>query len=102
VIVTPQRPRARRPTLPSIALADALASVSAWSLVVFWLLVALEHRHIASGVLVFTGVLLVLACIILIPDTLAGRGLLPRGIDTWEVTDDKTQPRALHARPRVS
>ena len=72
------RPRTSHVTLPAIALADGLASVSAWSMLAFWVLVWLEHRHIASGVLVFTGALLLLACGVLIPDSLAGRGFLPR------------------------
>lgn len=87
---TPMPPSARyrRITLPAVALADALASVSAWSLLAFWGLVALEHRHVASGVLVFTCGLLVLACFVLIPDTLAGRGVLPRGLDAEDDAPD--------------
>ena len=76
-------------TLPAIVLADGFASVSAWSLLAFWVLVWLEHRHVASVVLVFTGVLLLLACAVLIPDTLAGRGLLPRRARNAKATDGK-------------
>ncbi|MEO7456930.1 MAG: hypothetical protein ABIY52_11765 [Gemmatimonadaceae bacterium] len=68
-------------TLPAVALADALASVSAWMLLAFWVLVVLERRHVASVALVFTGTLLVLECAMLIPDALAACGLLPRGLD---------------------
>ncbi len=75
------RPLTPHVTLPAIALADGLASVSAWSMLAFWVLVWLEHRHVASGVLVFSGVLLLLACGVLIPDSLAGRGFLPRTMD---------------------
>lgn len=85
---TPPSARFRRITFPAVALADGLASVSAWSLLAFWVLVALEHRHVASGVLVFTCGLLVLACFILIPDTLAGRGVLPRALDAGDDTPD--------------
>ncbi len=74
----------RRVTIPAVALADGLASVSAWSLLAFWTLVTLEHRHVASLFLLFVSVLLVLECIILIPDTLAGWGLLPRAFDPAE------------------
>ncbi|MGZ5228342.1 MAG: hypothetical protein ACXWCS_29650 [Burkholderiales bacterium] len=83
----------QRVTLPAVALADALASVSAWSMLAFWVLVALEHRHVASGILVFTGGLLVLACFVLIPDTLAARGVLPRGLDTEDDAPD-SRPHA--------
>ena len=82
LLFTPQRPRVRALTLPAVALADALASVSAWMLLAFWVLVAMERRHLASAVLVFTCTLLVLECAMLIPDTLAGIGILPRGLDT--------------------
>ena len=87
------RPRTQHLTLPAIALADGLASVSAWSMLAFWVLVWLEHRHVASAVLVFAGVLLVLACGVLIPDSLAGRGFLPRTVDGRAITKPDRIPR---------
>ncbi|MEO8622415.1 MAG: hypothetical protein ABI625_15190 [bacterium] len=99
--LVPNGPRARPMALPSVALADALASVSAWSLLAFWILVALEHRHIASVVLVFTSVLLVLACVILIPDALAGQGLLPRGMTNAPWTTHGPRQIPSDARPRA-
>ena len=86
---TPQRSRAQRVTLPAVALADGLASVSAWTLLVFWMLVASEHRHYASGILVFASILLALECVILIPDTLAGWGMLPRGFEPEEMSEPR-------------
>ena len=84
----------RRVTLPAVALADGLASVSAWSLVAFWTLVTLERRHVASLFLLFISALLVLECVILIPDTLAGWGLLPRAFDPAEdMEGDGSSPR---------
>lgn len=80
ILLAPQRPRTHKFTLPAVSLADGLASVSAWMLLAFWILVALERRHVASGALVFTATLLVLECAMLIPDTLAACGLLPRGL----------------------
>ena len=58
---------------PAMALDDALARGAAWLLVLFWLLVALEHRHVASGALLLVGVLLAGRCLALLPDVLATR-----------------------------
>ncbi len=80
LLLPPQKPRSRALTLPAVALADALASVAAWSLLAFWILVALERRHVASAVVMFACTLLVLECAVLIPDSLAGAGYLPRGL----------------------
>lgn len=90
LLIPPRRPRSRALTLPAVALADALASVAAWSLLAFWILVALERRHVASAVVMFTCTLLVLECAILIPDTLAAAGYLPRGLHS---VDDMRERR---------
>lgn len=92
------RPHAHHVTLPAVVLADTLASVSAWSLLGFWVLVASEHRHVASGVLVFTAILLLLAFAILIPDSLAGRGLLPRSADHRVEAEEKSRHLKLMRR----
>ncbi len=94
------RQRTRGVSLPAVALADGLASVSAWSLLGFWSLVALQHRHVASLVLITVAVMLLLECIILIPDTLAGWGLLPRTFDPVEDTPD-AQPSHSSTLPEV-
>ncbi len=95
IVIAPQRPRVWRVTLPAVVLADAISSVSAWSLLVFWVLVAIERRHAASLVLVFVSVLLMLEWIILIPDTLAGWGLLPRAFDAEAEEAPAPHPLAL-------
>lgn len=97
LIAALRRPRARRLTLPAVALADALASVSAWSLLAFWILVALAHRHVASGMLMLTSAMLVLASVVLSPDTLAGRGLLPRGLDADDAIEEPKPLRSIRS-----
>lgn len=65
--------RWRRRGDPAIALNDALADGAAWLLVSFWVLVALGHRHVASGALLLVGALLAGRCLALLPDVLAPR-----------------------------
>lgn len=60
-------------TLPALVTSDALSGLAAWLLVMFWLLVALEHRHPASVILLAVGGLLLLSNITLLPVVLSSR-----------------------------
>ena len=58
---------------PAIRLADWLTTMVGWSLLLSWLLIALEHRHPAGPLLICAGGLELLALIVLIPDALLVR-----------------------------
>jgi hypothetical protein len=64
---------ARPGGVPAVALGDTLAVVGAWLIVLFWVLVALGHRHFASGALLLLGALLAMRCLTLLPEALATR-----------------------------
>ena len=79
--VTPRVPGARPGGVPAVALGDALAVVGAWLIVFFWVLVALGHRHVASGALLLLGALLAMRCLTLLPEALATRARVARRTD---------------------
>lgn len=79
--VTPRAPGARPGGVPAIALGDALAVAGAWLIVSFWVLVALGHRHFASGALLLLGALLAMRCLTLLPEALATRARVSRRSD---------------------
>ncbi|HET7190241.1 MAG TPA: hypothetical protein VFI52_18950 [Gemmatimonadaceae bacterium] len=70
---------ARPGGVPAVGLGDTLAVVGAWLLVLFWVLVALGHRHYGSGVLLLLGALLAMRCLTLLPEALATRATRARG-----------------------
>ncbi len=59
--------------VPAVALGDTLAVLGAWLIVLFWVLVALGHRHVASGALLLLGALLTMRCLTLLPEAIATR-----------------------------
>jgi hypothetical protein len=76
--VTPRAPGARAGGVPAVALADALAVIGDWLIVFFGVLVALGHRHFASGALLLLGALLAMRCLTLLPEALATRARVAR------------------------
>lgn len=75
----PRMPGARPGGVPAVALGDALAVAGAWLIVLFWILVALGHRHFASGALLLLGALLTMRCVTLLPEVIATRATRARG-----------------------
>lgn len=71
--VAPRMSGARPGGVPAVALGDTLAVIGAWLIVLFWVLVALGHRHFASGALLLLGALLAMRCLTLLPEALATR-----------------------------
>lgn len=69
---------ARPGGVPAIALGDTLAVAGAWLIVLFWILVALGHRHVASGALLLLGALLTMRCLTLLPEAVATRATRAR------------------------
>lgn len=79
--VAPRVPGARPGGVPAVALGDGLAVAGAWLIVAFWVLVALGHRHFASGALLLLGALLAMRCVTLLPEALATRARVARRTD---------------------
>jgi hypothetical protein len=63
----------REEDVPAFALADRLADIAAWLLALFWLLVATGHRHVATGALLLTGILVSVRCLAFLPEIIASR-----------------------------
>jgi hypothetical protein len=63
-------------SLPSVRFADLLTIAIACLLLLAWLSIALEHRHVAAGLLIVAGALQAMASVVLIPDAMAGLGWL--------------------------
>jgi hypothetical protein len=63
---------------PAVWVADELTGAVGWAVLASWLLIWLEHRHIAGVILIIAGTLQTLALIVLIPDAVAGLGWLSR------------------------
>jgi hypothetical protein len=72
-MAAPRVSEARPGGVPAVALGDALAVAGAWLIALFWVLVALGHRHVASGALLLLGALLTMRCLTLLPEALATR-----------------------------
>jgi biotin transporter BioY len=62
------RRRARARSSAAAWVADVLMRTVGWAILASWLLISLEHRHIAGVTLIISGVLQTLALIVLIPD----------------------------------
>jgi hypothetical protein len=60
----------REATVPAVRLADSLTTIVGWSLLLSWLLIALEHRHPVGPMLIAAGALETIAFVMLVPDAL--------------------------------
>jgi hypothetical protein len=70
--IAPTMP-SREEDVPAIGLASRLGDIAAWALGIFWLLVATGHRHLATGALLFSGLLVSARCFAFLPEIIASR-----------------------------